>query len=135
MRRVPQLIKTPPRDLCRRFARLHLLVLVTYHHLCKPLTYIQPVNPKMFRFFKILDHFYMAPQKGGMYLVDLLDIYGPSIAILFVVLVETVGVCWFYGTDRFSNDVETMLGFRPGPFWRITWAYISPLFLLVVKLR
>jgi len=69
---------------------------------------------------------------GGMYLVDLLDIYGPSIAILFVVLVETVGVCWFYGTDRFSNDVETMLGFRPGPFWRITWAYISPLFLLVI---
>ena len=69
-----------------------------------------------------------------MYLVDLLDVYGPGIAILFVVLVEAVGVCWCYGTVRFSNDIQSMLGFRPGPFWRITWAYISPLFLLVCKL-
>ncbi|EEB11231.1 tryptophan transporter, putative [Pediculus humanus corporis] len=69
---------------------------------------------------------------GGAALVDLLNDYGPSISILFVVFVEAAGVFWFYGVNRFSDDIEKMLGFRPGLFWRICWTYISPLFLLCV---
>ena len=64
-------------------------------------------------------------------LVDLLNDYGPSISILFVVFIEAAGVFWFYGVSRFSDDIEKMLGFRPGIFWRVCWSYISPLFLLV----
>jgi len=66
-----------------------------------------------------------------MYLVDLLNVYGPGISILFVVFVEAAGVCWFYGVDRFSHDIEKMIGHRPGIFWRVCWNYISPVFLLV----
>ena len=73
----------------------------------------------------------MIDAQGGAYLVDLLNVYGPGIAILFLVFVEAVGVCWCYGTERFSNDVQSMLGFRPGPFWRWSWAFISPIFILV----
>jgi solute carrier family 6 serotonin transporter-like protein 4 len=69
--------------------------------------------------------------QGGMYLVDLLNVYGPGIAILFLVFVEAMGVSWCYGTQRFSDDIESMLGFQPGPFWKITWAYVSPIFILV----
>lgn len=69
---------------------------------------------------------------GGMYLVDLLDVYGPSIAIMFLVFVEAVGVCWCYGTVRFSNDIQSMLGFRPGLFWRWSWSFISPIFILLI---
>ncbi|KAK6625289.1 hypothetical protein RUM43_005583 [Polyplax serrata] len=69
---------------------------------------------------------------GGAALVDLLNDYGPSISILFVVFVEAAGVFWFYGVSRFSDDIEKMLGFRPGIFWRVCWTYISPLFLLCV---
>ncbi|XP_039292530.1 sodium-dependent serotonin transporter [Nilaparvata lugens] len=69
---------------------------------------------------------------GGVYLVNLLNVYGPGLAILFVVFVEAAGVCWVYGVNRFSSDIETMLGHRPGLFWRICWAYISPIFLLVI---
>ncbi|XP_066997796.2 sodium-dependent serotonin transporter [Anabrus simplex] len=69
---------------------------------------------------------------GGMYLVTLLNTFGPAISILFVVFVEAAGVCWFYGVERFSNDIEKMLGHRPGLFWRICWSYISPVFLLVI---
>nr|CAH0109405.1 unnamed protein product [Daphnia galeata] len=69
---------------------------------------------------------------GGMYLVDLLNVYGPGIAILFLVFVEAMGVCWCYGTQRFSDDIESMLGFQPGPFWKITWAYVSPIFILLI---
>lgn len=64
-------------------------------------------------------------------MVDFLNVYGPGLAILFVVFVEAAGVCWIYGVDRFSSDIELMLGQRPGLFWRLCWAYISPIFLLV----
>ncbi|XP_055317230.1 sodium-dependent serotonin transporter [Sitodiplosis mosellana] len=69
---------------------------------------------------------------GGVYLVNFLNVYGPGLAILFVVFVEAAGVFWFYGVDNFSNDVESMLGQRPGIFWRVCWKYISPVFLLVI---
>ncbi|KAL9916991.1 sodium-dependent serotonin transporter [Glossina fuscipes] len=69
---------------------------------------------------------------GGVFLVNFLNVYGPGLAILFVVFVEAAGVFWFYGVQRFSDDVESMLGKRPGLFWRICWTYISPLFLLVI---
>ncbi|CAH2096550.1 unnamed protein product [Euphydryas editha] len=69
---------------------------------------------------------------GGVYLVDLLNVYGPGLAILFVVFAEAAGVCWVYGVDRFSEDVRTMLGHKPGWFWRACWSYISPVFLLVL---
>jgi solute carrier family 6 serotonin transporter-like protein 4 len=69
--------------------------------------------------------------QGGVYLVNLLNVYGPGISILFVAFVEAAGVCWFYGVDRFSHDIEKMIGHRPGIFWRVCWNYISLVFLLV----
>lgn len=65
-------------------------------------------------------------------MVNFLNVYGPGLAILFVVFVEAAGVFWFYGVDNFSTDVESMLGQRPGLFWRVCWMYISPTFLLVI---
>ncbi|XP_073848673.1 serotonin transporter [Musca autumnalis] len=69
---------------------------------------------------------------GGVFLVNFLNVYGPGLAILFVVFVEAAGVFWFYGVERFSSDVEMMLGKKPGLFWRICWTYISPVFLLAI---
>jgi len=66
-----------------------------------------------------------------MYLVTFFQIYGTGISILFVVFVEAVGVCWIYGVDRFSSDVEKMIGHKPNIFWRTCWNYITPVFLLV----
>lgn len=59
-------------------------------------------------------------------MVNFLNVYGPGLAILFVVFVEAAGVFWFYGVENFSNDVEMMIGQRPGLFWRVCWLYISP---------
>ncbi|CAH1963096.1 unnamed protein product [Acanthoscelides obtectus] len=69
---------------------------------------------------------------GGVYLVNMLNIYGPGLAILFVVFVEAAGVCWIYGTENFARDIEKMIGHRPGLFWRICWKYISPVFILII---
>ncbi len=35
------------------------------------------------------------------------------------------------GVNRFCGDLEAMLGFRPGIFWRLCWCCISPVFLFV----
>ncbi|CAL1527008.1 unnamed protein product [Lymnaea stagnalis] len=67
---------------------------------------------------------------GGIYVVQLMDTYGAPISILLIVFLEAIAVSWIYGVDRFSRDIESMLGSPPGPFWRVTWTYISPVFLL-----
>lgn len=35
------------------------------------------------------------------------------------------------GVDRFSDDIEEMIGQRPGRYWRLCWKFVSPCFLLV----
>lgn len=80
----------------------------------------------------LIDNLLYFSLQGGVYLVNLLNVYGPGLSILFVVFVESAGVFWFYGVDNFSSDVEMMLGQRPGLYWRICWMYISPVFLLVI---
>lgn len=35
------------------------------------------------------------------------------------------------GVDRFSSDIEQMMGFKPGLYWRLCWKFVSPAFLLV----
>ncbi|KIH59512.1 hypothetical protein ANCDUO_10248 [Ancylostoma duodenale] len=43
---------------------------------------------------------------GGQYVIPFLDEYGVSLSVLFIVTCEMVAVCWFYGIDRFSNDIK-----------------------------
>ncbi|ODN03411.1 Sodium-dependent serotonin transporter [Orchesella cincta] len=70
--------------------------------------------------------------QGGYYLVNFLTTYGPGISVIFVVFVEAAAVCWLYGTKRFSGDIERMIGKQPSMFWKITWQYISPVFILII---
>uniref|UniRef100_A0A8B9K0H7 Transporter n=1 Tax=Astyanax mexicanus TaxID=7994 RepID=A0A8B9K0H7_ASTMX len=90
---------------------------------------------KLFTFITAFGTFLVAllcVTKGGIYVFTLLDTYAAGTSILFGVLVEAVGVSWFYGVDRFSEDIERMMGFKPGLYWRLCWKFVSPVFLLVV---
>ncbi|XP_078400368.1 sodium-dependent noradrenaline transporter isoform X1 [Cetorhinus maximus] len=69
---------------------------------------------------------------GGIYVLTLLDQFAAGTAILFGVLIEAIGVSWFYGVDRFSEDIKRMTGFKPGLYWRLCWKFVSPAFLLFV---
>ncbi|KAF7244733.1 Sodium-dependent noradrenaline transporter, partial [Varanus komodoensis] len=69
---------------------------------------------------------------GGIYVLTLLDTFAAGTSILFAVLMEAIGVSWFYGVDRFSEDIERMMGFKPGLYWRLCWKFVSPAFLLFV---
>ncbi|XP_052371322.1 sodium-dependent dopamine transporter [Oncorhynchus keta] len=67
---------------------------------------------------------------GGIYVFTLLDHFAAGTSILFGVLIEAIGIAWFYGVDRFSDDIEEMIGQRPGLYWRLCWKFVSPCFLL-----
>ncbi|CAN0073158.1 sodium-dependent noradrenaline transporter-like isoform X1 [Lampetra fluviatilis] len=69
---------------------------------------------------------------GGIYVFTILDNFAAGTSILFGVLIEAIGVAWFYGVDRFSEDIEQMMGFKPGLYWRLCWKFVSPCFLLFV---
>ncbi|XP_067853970.1 sodium-dependent noradrenaline transporter [Heptranchias perlo] len=69
---------------------------------------------------------------GGIYVLTLLDQFAAGTSILFGVLIEAIGVSWFYGVDRFSEDIKQMTGFKPGLYWRLCWKFVSPAFLLFV---
>ncbi|XP_073715135.1 sodium-dependent noradrenaline transporter [Misgurnus anguillicaudatus] len=92
-------------------------------------------NRKFFTFATAFGTFLVAlfcVTNGGIYVLTLLDKYAAGTSILFGVLIEAIGVSWFYGVDRFSEDIERMMGFKPGIYWRVCWKFISPVFLLLV---
>nr|WLN44340.1 NTT8 [Sinonovacula rivularis] len=70
--------------------------------------------------------------QGGAYVVTLMDKYAAGYSILFAVFFETLAVSWAYGVDRFSDDIESMIGIRPGLYWRITWKFLAPIFILFI---
>lgn len=51
---------------------------------------------------------------------------------MFIVLIETIIVCWLYGADKFCKNLEEMHGERPAAYWRYCWKYISPSILLLI---
>ncbi|XP_010641860.1 sodium-dependent dopamine transporter [Fukomys damarensis] len=69
---------------------------------------------------------------GGIYVFTLLDHFAAGTSILFGVLIEAIGVAWFYGVQQFSDDIKQMTGRRPSLYWRLCWKLVSPCFLLFV---
>ncbi|CAF1212929.1 unnamed protein product [Rotaria magnacalcarata] len=69
---------------------------------------------------------------GGKFVINFMDYFGTSPSIMFVVLCELIATVWFYGFDKFSEDVELMTGHKPSIYWRITCRYVAPSILLVL---
>uniref|UniRef100_A0A8C4IG97 Transporter n=1 Tax=Dicentrarchus labrax TaxID=13489 RepID=A0A8C4IG97_DICLA len=66
--------------------------------------------------------------EGGIVLFNLIDTYGPSgTSLLIIACVETIVVGWVYGADRFYDNIEDMLGYRPFPVLKYCWMFITPL--------
>nr|XP_020455092.1 sodium- and chloride-dependent GABA transporter 2-like [Monopterus albus] len=66
--------------------------------------------------------------EGGIILFQLIDTYGPSgTTLLLIALIEAVVIAWVYGVDRFYDNIEDMIGYRPFPVLKYCWLFITPL--------
>ncbi|XP_030639892.1 sodium-dependent neutral amino acid transporter SLC6A17 [Chanos chanos] len=71
-------------------------------------------------------------QRSGNYFVTMFDDYSAGLPLTIVVILENVSVAWIYGTKRFMQDLQDMLGFRPYIFYFYLWKYVSPVCLIVL---
>lgn len=69
-------------------------------------------------------------QRCGNYFVMMFDDYSATLPLIIVVVFETFSVSWLYGADRFLNDIEGMLGWRPSVVYKYLWKYICLLAML-----
>lgn len=70
---------------------------------------------------------------GGMYVLQLIDNYAPTFSALMVSVIEVTVITWFYGVDRFLDDIKIMLG-HDAPlrtYWKFSWQFIAPVIILV----
>ncbi|XP_036375603.1 sodium- and chloride-dependent betaine transporter-like [Megalops cyprinoides] len=64
---------------------------------------------------------------GGIHLFQLIDTYGPSgTTLLFIACFETVVIGWVYGADRFYDNIEDMIGYKPFPGLKFCWLFLTP---------
>ncbi|XP_078599396.1 sodium-dependent serotonin transporter-like [Branchiostoma floridae x Branchiostoma japonicum] len=68
---------------------------------------------------------------GGVLVVHLMDTFAANTSITIVVLLEVTIVCWIYGTDRLSCEMQEMMGTKPALPWRICWTFICPIILAI----
>ncbi|XP_039644805.1 sodium-dependent neutral amino acid transporter B(0)AT2-like isoform X2 [Perca fluviatilis] len=69
-------------------------------------------------------------QRCGNYFVMMFDDYSATLPLIIVVVFETFSVSWLYGADRFLDDIEAMLGWRPNVIYKYLWKYICLIAML-----
>ncbi|XP_067088761.1 sodium-dependent neutral amino acid transporter B(0)AT2 isoform X1 [Osmerus mordax] len=72
-------------------------------------------------------------QHSGNYFVAMFDDYSATLPLIIVVIFETISVAWVYGADRFLDDIEIMLKWRPPVVYKYLWKYVC-LFAMVTLL-
>ncbi|XP_065804293.1 sodium-dependent neutral amino acid transporter B(0)AT1-like isoform X1 [Labrus bergylta] len=71
-------------------------------------------------------------QHSGLYWVTLFDNFAGSVPLLTIGLFEMIAVAYIYGMDRFNEDVEFMIGYKPSFFWQASLRFTSPLIVVVI---
>ncbi|XP_051899023.1 sodium-dependent neutral amino acid transporter B(0)AT2-like [Pristis pectinata] len=73
-------------------------------------------------------------QRSGNYFVTMFDDYSATLPLIIVVLFELIAVAWIYGTDRFMDDIQAMIGRRPFFLYKYLWKFICPIIMVALLL-
>lgn len=63
-----------------------------------------------------------------------MDKYAANWSVLLIAISECVLIAWLYGSERFLNDIQGMIGKQSKLwvfFWSTMWRYVTPATLLV----
>ncbi|KAG9349932.1 hypothetical protein JZ751_026285 [Albula glossodonta] len=69
-------------------------------------------------------------QRCGNYFVTMFDDYSATLPLIIVVVFEAFSVSWVYGADRFLDDIEKMLKWRPPVLYKYLWQYVCLLAMI-----
>ncbi|XP_069767428.1 sodium- and chloride-dependent transporter XTRP3A-like isoform X2 [Narcine bancroftii] len=70
--------------------------------------------------------------ESGNYWFVIFNDYAATLALLLIVLVEIIGICYVYGIKRFRQEIEMMMGHKLNLYWTITWVFISPALIVAL---
>uniref|UniRef100_A0A6Q2Z6R8 Transporter n=1 Tax=Esox lucius TaxID=8010 RepID=A0A6Q2Z6R8_ESOLU len=65
--------------------------------------------------------------EGGLYVIQLFDHYVCSGATLLLMSIcQSLSIGWIYGAERFCDNIEDMIGYRPSSLLKYCLLYITP---------
>ncbi|ALC48305.1 NAAT1 [Drosophila busckii] len=73
---------------------------------------------------------YVTP--GGQWILTLVDFYGGTYVVFILAIFELAGIVWIYGLQNFCDDIEFMCNKRVSMYWRLCWAFFTPVMMIVI---